>query len=119
MEIRDAKHLWGKDTIETQDILIQEYGDKRLRITCIGPAGEKLSRMASVVNDYGRFAARCGLGAVMGSKNLKAIAIRGTGKVQLAQEEKFRELTKNLHQIIRKSPGRFTPDHRHGSPGSG
>ncbi len=106
VEIRDAKHLWGKDTIETQDILTEEYGDKRLRIACIGPAGEKLSRIASIANDYNRFAARCGLGAVMGSKNLKAIAIRGTGKLQLAQKEKFRELTKQLHQTIRKSPGR-------------
>ncbi|MBE0478099.1 aldehyde ferredoxin oxidoreductase family protein [Candidatus Aerophobetes bacterium] len=106
VEIKNAEHLWGKDTIETQDLLIKEHADKRLRVACIGPAGEKLSRIASIANDYGRFAARCGLGAVMGSKNLKAIAIRGTKKPQIAKKEEFHNFAKQLHQIIIKAPAR-------------
>jgi len=105
VEIRDARDLWGKDTYETEEILKQRHGGKLVRVACIGPAGEKLSRMASISND-GRAAARCGLGAVMGSKRLKAIAVRGTQKVKLAREVEFRELVKELNRIIMAAPGR-------------
>jgi len=90
-ELMDADWLWGKDTNETEDLLIEKHGDKT-RSACIGPSGESLSLISGVVNDKGRAAARSGLGAVMGSKKLKAIAVRGDMKVPLADEEKAREL---------------------------
>jgi aldehyde:ferredoxin oxidoreductase len=105
VEIKDARDLWGKDTYETEDILRQKHGDKRVRVACIGPAGEKLSRMAGIFNDD-RAAARCGLGAVMGSKKLKAIAVRGTGHVSLAREDEFKELVKEINKVVLASSGR-------------
>ena len=80
-ELKDALHLWGKDTNETEQIIQQELGDSRVRVACIGPAGENLSLMAGIVNDRGRIAARSGLGAVMGSKKLKAVAV-SSGKTR-------------------------------------
>lgn len=82
VEIRDARHIWGKDTFET-DALIRAETDDRARVACIGPAGEKLIPTACILNEGvdARVAGRTGLGAVMGSKNLKAIAVHGTNKV--------------------------------------
>ncbi len=90
-EIRDAQHLWGKDTYDTSD-LIQRETDEKASVACIGRAGEKLVKFASIMNDgkQGRAAARCGLGAVMGSKKLKAIAVRGTRALSFFDEEKFK-----------------------------
>ncbi len=76
-EIRDASHLWGKDCVQTEDAIKAELGDKRLRFAAIGPGGENLVRFACVMNDLKDAAGRGGTGAVMGSKNLKAIAVRG------------------------------------------
>ena len=76
-ELRDAAGLWGKDTYATDDSIHQEIGDGRLKIACIGPAGEGRSLLAGIVNEKGRIAARGGAGAVMGSKNLKAVAVKG------------------------------------------
>jgi aldehyde:ferredoxin oxidoreductase len=76
-ELRDAAGVWGKDTFETQDILRQDHG-KDLQVACIGPGGEKLALISSVMCNKGRAAARSGLGAVMGSKRLKAVAVQGT-----------------------------------------
>jgi aldehyde:ferredoxin oxidoreductase len=92
VEIRDASHLWGKDTYEVSDLLKRET-DRKASPACIGPAGEKLVKFAGVINDgrEGRAAARCGLGAVMGSKNLKAIVARGTLPINFYDEEKFKE----------------------------
>ena len=101
--IRDARHLWGKDTYATEDSLRQEPGSERIRVACIGPAGEKRSAMASIINDRGRAAARCGLGAVMGSKGLKAIAVRGTRPVKTARPEELRRLSKTLVKLARES----------------
>ena len=101
--IRDARHLWGKDTYATEDALRQEPGSERIRVACIGPAGEKRSAMASIINDRGRAAARCGLGAVMGSKGLKAIAVRGTRPVKTARPEELRRLSKTLVKLARES----------------
>ncbi len=92
-EIRDANHLWGKDTFETEEILKSELG-KDVRVASIGPAAEKLSLIACVMHDRTRAAGRSGLGAVMGSKRLKAVAVRGNMKVPLADEEKANELRK-------------------------
>jgi len=76
VQIKDAQHLWGKDTYETEDILTAEYG-KQSRAACIGAAGEKLSLISGIVTDHGSLAARSGLGAVMGSKKLKAVVALG------------------------------------------
>ncbi|MGD0794817.1 MAG: aldehyde ferredoxin oxidoreductase family protein [Dehalococcoidales bacterium] len=91
--LRDAANLWGKDTYETEDALKAELGQDTT-VACIGPAGEKLSLIAGVVDSKGHVAARSGLGAVMGSKNLKAIAARGGLKVPLADENAARALRK-------------------------
>ncbi len=92
-ELRDAAHLWGKDTYETEDILKGELGAD-VRVNCIGPSGEKVALIAAVMNNRGRAAGRSGLGAVMGSKRLKAVAVKGNSKVPVADEEKVKELRK-------------------------
>ena len=90
-ELRDAGHLWGKDTFETDDILKAELGND-VELACIGPGGELISLIAAVMNNKGRAAGRSGLGAVMGSKRLKAVVVRGNLKVPLADETKAHEL---------------------------
>jgi aldehyde:ferredoxin oxidoreductase len=92
-EIRDAGHLWGKDSHETEDMLKEELGQST-RIACIGPSGEKLSLIAAIMNEKGRAAARSGLGAVMGSKKLKAVAVKGDAKVPLFDDAGSTELRK-------------------------
>ena len=104
VEIRDASDLWGKDTHETTDLLLEKVGDDRAKVACIGPAGEKLSLIACVINDKHRAAGRTGVGAVMGSKNLKAVVVRGTGKVELADPDKFREAQKAAMGKIKENP---------------
>jgi len=99
-EIRDASHLWGQDTYQAQKTLKDELKDTGLSVTCIGPAGENLVKYACVVNDRGRAAGRCGLGALMGSKNLKAVAAAGGMKTDLANGEKIAELAKNARDAI-------------------
>ncbi|MBI2832072.1 MAG: aldehyde ferredoxin oxidoreductase family protein [Chloroflexi bacterium] len=88
VELRDASHLWGKDTWQT-DELVKAETDPRASVSCIGPAGEKLVRFAVILNDgkMGRVHGRCGLGAVMGSKKLKAIAVKGVKRPAVADEE--------------------------------
>ena len=94
-ELKDAVHLWGKDTVETEDILKKELG-KEVKVACIGPSGEKLSLISSVINNKGRAAARSGVGAVMGSKKLKAVAVFGTARVPVADGEKLKKMRKEL-----------------------
>jgi aldehyde:ferredoxin oxidoreductase len=94
-ELRDAGHLWGKDTVETEDILKEEWG-KEVRLACIGSAGEKLSFISSVINNKGRAAARSGVGAVMGSKKLKAVAVIGSQEVPVADKAKAKEMRKEI-----------------------
>jgi aldehyde:ferredoxin oxidoreductase len=91
-ELRDAAHLWGKDTYQTEEILKSELG-KDVEVACIGPAGENLSLISAIINRT-RTAARSGLGAVMGSKRLKAVAVKGKMKVPVADEAKTKELRK-------------------------
>jgi aldehyde:ferredoxin oxidoreductase len=86
-ELRDASHLWGLKTGDSQEEIRKELDDKKIRVAQIGPAGEKLVRFAAVMHDVNRAAGRSGLGALMGSKNLKAVAVRGTYKVGLADKE--------------------------------
>jgi aldehyde:ferredoxin oxidoreductase len=102
IELRDAAHVWGKVVSETTTLLEAEMPAKS-RILTIGPAGEKLSKMAAVMNDVSRAAGRSGVGAVMGSKNLKAIAVRGTGKVQIADDVKLKEVVKVCTQKIKEN----------------
>jgi aldehyde:ferredoxin oxidoreductase len=103
-EIRDAKKLWGKDCTETEEALIQETGEKNLRVALIGPGGEKKSLMACIINDKHRAAGRGGCGAVMGSKNLKAIAVRGTGKVSVAHPEKVKAINTEILDFMKNGP---------------
>jgi aldehyde:ferredoxin oxidoreductase len=91
---KDASHIWGKDCYETEDILRKELGND-IEVACIGQSGESLSLISGVVTDRGRIAGRSGLGAVMGAKKLKAIAVKGTMKVPLADEKKAAEMRKN------------------------
>ncbi len=93
-ELKDATHLEGKDTLETEDMLKTELGEE-VRVASIGPAGEKLSLISSIMNNRGRAAGRSGVGAVMGSKKLKAVAVRGTAKVPVANSEDLSKLRKD------------------------
>ncbi|RMF86321.1 MAG: aldehyde ferredoxin oxidoreductase [Nitrospinota bacterium] len=103
VEIRDADHLWGKPTNECEDLLHQET-DKEAKIASIGPAGEKLVLFACVMNDKHRAAGRSGVGAVMGSKNLKAIVVRGTKPVGVAQPQEFLQAVTNAFNIMKGNP---------------
>jgi aldehyde:ferredoxin oxidoreductase len=87
VELRDASHLWGKITGEVQDAICTELGDARIRVAQIGPAGENLVRFACIANELNEVAGRTGLGAVMGSKKLKAIAVRGKTNVKIADQK--------------------------------
>ncbi|MFC2036143.1 aldehyde ferredoxin oxidoreductase family protein [Chloroflexota bacterium] len=104
IEIRDASHLWGKDTIETEETLFREIGDPKVRIASIGPAAEKLSLISGICNDGGRYAARAGVGAVMGSKLLKAIVARGTGKVTVMDSERIKKLNREFSTKMNDIP---------------
>lgn len=104
IELRDASHLWGKDTLETTLKIMEELGDPEVKVLCIGPAGEKLVRFANIICSFKRACGRTGMGAVMGSKNLKAIAVRGTKPVELAKPKKFAELCHILRTKIASDP---------------
>ncbi len=94
VEIKDAADLWGKDCYETTDVLKQRHGAKTDMLE-IGPAGENVVKFASILNGKWGFLSRCGGGAVMGSKKLKAVVIRGTGKVTPAMPEDFKNVRKS------------------------
>lgn len=94
VEIRKAEHIWGKITGETQKIIREEVKDNKARVACIGPGGENLVRYACIISDLYCAAGRSGMGAVMGSKKLKAVVVRGTKKVPIADEVNFRKLAK-------------------------
>ena len=102
-ELRDASDLWGKNVLDTCRILKKKVGGKNTSVACIGPAGENLARMACIVNDEHRAAGRTGVGAIMGSKKLKAIVVSGEGKVQIANPDKFREVSKRCLEVMRKN----------------
>lgn len=100
VEIKCAKKYWGKIVSETTDGLVEESQDPKSRVLTIGPAGEKLSLLAAIMNDKYRAAGRSGVGAVMGSKNLKAIVVRGTGKCEPADKERTKEVLKAVRAKI-------------------
>lgn len=98
VQIRNASQLWGKTTWDTEQLIRDELGDQNIRVSAIGPAGENLVRLACLINDHFRAAGRTGLGAVAGSKNLKAVAVRGTHDVYVAEPEGLKEFCKDLYE---------------------
>ncbi|MDO8473094.1 MAG: aldehyde ferredoxin oxidoreductase family protein [Dehalococcoidia bacterium] len=103
VELRAADHVWGKDTATATDILLQELGGSQprgLSVLAIGPAGENLVNFACPVNDYHHVAARSGAGAVMGSKRLKAIAVRGSRTIHLERPEEFRQAAREARERL-------------------
>lgn len=115
-EIRPAAHLWGQATLPTQEAIRRELGDERVRIAQIGPAGENRVRYAAIMHDVNRAAGRNGLGALMGSKNLKAVAVRGTMPLPVAQRSRVTAVAKWLGANYKRvmawatAPGRGTQD---------
>jgi aldehyde:ferredoxin oxidoreductase len=101
VQLLDAAHLMGKSPSETEDAIKDELGDYYVRVASIGLAGEKLSRIACIINEKTRAAGRTGLGAVMGSKNLKAIAVRGTHDIVPAKPDEFMEMVKEFHERMK------------------
>jgi aldehyde:ferredoxin oxidoreductase len=99
-EIKDAAELWGLDTVETEAKLRESTGKKNLQVACIGPAGEKLSLIAGIVTDGARIAARSGLGAVMGSKKLKAVALSGKAKIEVEDQATITKLSKTFAKFV-------------------
>ncbi len=94
VEIKDASHLWGQTVLQTQDAIEADLGEKRVRTATIGPAGEKLAAISCIMTDVRSAAGRGGLGAVMGSKNLKCVAVKGKTAPQAAEPEKYRDLAR-------------------------
>ncbi|MCP4450765.1 MAG: aldehyde ferredoxin oxidoreductase family protein [Planctomycetes bacterium] len=116
VELRDATDLMGKDSYDTVDAIRAQHDDKKLSVACIGPAGEQQVAIACVAVDKHSFGGRCGLGAVMGSKNIKAVAVRGTQNVPVAQPEKVKALVKAYFKKIYDTT--IENDFReHGTPG--
>jgi len=99
-ELKPAAHLWGKTVPETTDRLIGET-DPKARVACIGPAGEKLVLFAAIMNDRYRAAGRSGVGAVMGSKNLKAVVVLGEGQVPIANKDQFDQIQNRIMTKVR------------------
>lgn len=103
IELKSAEHLWGKNVFETTDILLEE-NEEDARVACIGPAGEKQVLFATVMNDKDRAAGRSGLGAVMGSKNLKAVVVRGTNGIKVADKDEFMSSTMDAREKVLANP---------------
>jgi aldehyde:ferredoxin oxidoreductase len=101
VQLMDAKSLWGKSPHETDVAIRKDLGDYYIRVSAIGPAGEKMCRFAAIINDEFRAIGRTGMGAVMGSKNLKALAVRGTRDVNVADLEGFKEFVKMIHERMK------------------
>jgi aldehyde:ferredoxin oxidoreductase len=103
IELRDASRLWGKTTGQTDDLLKQELHDPELRVMSIGPAGENLVRVAKVFTNRTRAGGKGGMGAVIGSKNLKAVAVRGSGSVKIARPKDFAQAVKRAYDKLAAS----------------
>ncbi len=104
-ELRDASHLWGQtDTYATQAAIQDELGQRRAQVMAIGPAGERMIPLANIITGQSRAAGRTGMGAVMGSKNLKAVAVRGTSaqSLPLADPERYRELRRRINHELKE-----------------
>lgn len=101
-EIKDATYLWGKITGEAEELIKKELDDKFIRVAQIGPGGERLVRYACVINDLRNAAGRGGMGAVMGSKNLKAVVVRGHKRLEVKDKKKMRRLIKEYYDVAYK-----------------
>jgi aldehyde:ferredoxin oxidoreductase len=117
VEVRDAVQLWGLDTIDAETAIQKELGDSKIRVAVIGPASERLSLISGIVNDRGRIAARSGMGAVMGSKKLKAVAVRGRAKVPVADAAGLGRIAKDFARQLRGLPGMAQALMKHGTCG--
>ena len=100
VEFRDASHLWGLEIRKSQETIQNELDNKRVKLAQIGPGGERLVRYASVINDMNHVAGRCGMGAVMGSKNLKAVAVKGSTKVPVSKPKRLGNLAQWMAQNV-------------------
>jgi len=116
VEIRDASHLKGKTTGETENRIRRELGCNDLQIASIGPAGENLVMASCIIVGRGRAAGRCGLGAVMGSKNLKAVAVRGSGAISVVDSKKFTQVVKKILEKMRNAE-QLQEYAKYGTPG--
>jgi len=103
-ELRDAADIWGKDAVETESILIDSSESRNTRVACIGQAGEKLSLISGVSTDKGRMAARSGLGAVMGSKKLKALVLAGTQRIHAHNPNEIKQLSRICNKWVQFQP---------------
>jgi aldehyde:ferredoxin oxidoreductase len=103
VEIRSAAGLWGRDARGTEEAIRAECGQD-VKTACIGPAGEKLTLISGIVNDDGRLAARCGLGAVMGAKKLKAVTVRGKTRPAFADADRFKQVSAGYRKIFKRKP---------------
>ncbi len=117
VELRDASHLWGKSTWDTARLIKEEIGDPFIQVVCIGPAGENLVRFACIICPTKRAAGRSGMGTVMGSKNLKAIAVRGSTDVAIAQPDEFLKTCKQITEMVIDSYPHYQIFHEYGTPG--
>ncbi|MEM2761678.1 MAG: aldehyde ferredoxin oxidoreductase family protein [Candidatus Bathyarchaeia archaeon] len=108
IEIRDASGIWGMDTFTACESIKKDLGERKAAVASIGPAGERLVRLASIISDNGRAAGRCGLGAVMGSKNLKAIAVLGSRRIDVANPEALAGLSREIVEIVKDRMKAFT-----------
>jgi aldehyde:ferredoxin oxidoreductase len=115
VRFRSAKTLWGMKTPDCQQTIKNELKDQNIRVACIGPAGENLSKIACIINEM-RAMGRKGLGAVMGAKNLKAIAIRGTGSVPVASPEKLKTGVAKMARAMKDSPILYSEFSKIGTP---
>ena len=104
VEIRKADFLWGKDVYETENILRKKIGDDHIKIACIGPAGENRVRGSVIMMDTAKAAGGSGVGCVMGDKKLKAIVVRGHGKIEVAEPEKFMKAVAKCYQKCKEEP---------------
>ncbi len=116
VELRDASSLWGKSTWDTARMIKEEVGDPFIQVVCIGQGGENLSKVATIMCPTKRAAGRSGMGAVMGSKNLKAIAVRGSKEVAIARPDEFLKVCMELRQTVIESFPRYNDLHEYGTP---
>lgn len=104
VELRDASKIWGLDTHAATDALLDAVGDSSAKVSCIGPAGERMSKIACIINDKHRAPGRTGVGAVMGSKNLKAVVVKGSGRVSAADDDAFKAAREAALKKIKENP---------------
>lgn len=104
VEIRDASAFWGLDSHAATDKLLAAVGDDKAKVACIGPAGERLSKIASVMNDKNRAAGRSGVGAVMGSKNLKAVVVKGSSRPHVENQDEMKSVLAGAMEKLKTNP---------------